>query len=93
MKAWDRAQRDQRCGLCGEHIETGAAVLVLRIGHLVKVRGVCCAGPAPPDLPPYVERVSVVDTRPFVPLRLVADSLPLDWRRRSAGDRDPGEEG
>jgi hypothetical protein len=88
MRAWTRARRVLLCGGCGATIPRDAPVLEIMIGSLVKVRGACCEGPAP-DLIEAPD-VRVADRRP--PVRLSA-MLPLDWRRRSAGDREPGEEG
>jgi hypothetical protein len=92
MRQWTRTRRDLRCGYCNRRIAAGDPVFQLSIGLLVKIRGVCCAGAAPDDLPP-LEPLPRVDARPFVPMRSFADMLPLDYRSRASGEREPGEEG
>jgi hypothetical protein len=89
MLTWDRAAFDQRCGRCGQPIARGEPRLVITIARCEKVRGVCCEGPAP-ELPAYVPPTPVAITpTPFTPLRsIAASSLPIDWRRRQAGDDD-----
>jgi hypothetical protein len=81
-----------KCGRCGEVIAQAAPVLVITIDRvhrtLDRCEAVACGGPAPPDLPPLLERV--IEPAPaFVPVRQL---LPLDWRTRAA-DREPGMEG
>jgi hypothetical protein len=60
-----------------------------------------CDGPAPPDLPPFVERVNTIapsalhrvgSLLPFGPAPV--DPQIVDWKTRAAeGEREPGEEG
>jgi hypothetical protein len=45
---------------------------------------------APADLPPLVEPAPL---EPIPLVRFTREMLPLDWRARAAGERDPGEEG
>ena len=84
---WARARYGRRCGRCGQPLDVGAAVLVITIGPIEKVRGECCEGDAPPELAPYV-RPTPVEITPtaFRPIQSIAHMLPLDWRRRQAGD-------
>lgn len=85
MLTWDRVKYPRRCGRCGRLLEIGAPLFVIQIGRLEKVRGECCEGQAPPELPPYV-RPGPVEITPFRPIQSIAHMLPLDWRRRQAGD-------
>jgi hypothetical protein len=58
------------------------------------IRCEACAGPAPADLPPLAARVITEPAwRPLVPIPTGVGVLPLDWKARGAGERDPGEEG
>lgn len=62
---------------------------MLTVGRTVKVRCRSCAdGPVPDDVP-EVDLVAPKVATTVSALGL----LPLDWRRRAAGDREPGEEG
>jgi len=92
MTRWDRAIRDQWCGRCGHRIATGDPVFVLTLQSTEKVRCATCEGPAPPDLPALVERAPI-DMPRMVRFAAGAMALPLDWKARSAGDREVGEEG
>jgi len=90
MKTWTRATVERLCGLCGKHVLEGQPIQLIDVGPTIKLwRCEQCVGPAPPDLPPLVERKPVT---PLVMTRFAKDMLPLDWKRRSAG-REPGEEG
>jgi hypothetical protein len=89
MVTWMRARTRGRCGYCGAPFVEGAAILRIEIGpRVVKVRCDVCAGPAPPDLP-----LDPAPPAPPPPLRGFTHMLPLDFRRRQAGEREPGEEG
>jgi hypothetical protein len=50
-----------------------------------------CEGPAPPDLPPFVERLTAIAPSA---LHRVGALLPFerDWKTRAA-EREPGEDG
>lgn len=50
-----------------------------------KVRCEACAGE------PVVERAATFT--PLVHVAVGAGCLPLDWKQRATGDREPGEEG
>lgn len=66
---------------------------LIRLGGVKKLRQRCerCAdGEAPPDLP-SVEAMKPTFT-PMVPMRAVADSLPLDWKAAQSGEREPGSD-
>jgi ribosomal protein S27E len=94
MRTWSRAACDQKCGRCGQRIERGDPLQTLRFhsGTFVKVRCKNCGTePAPADLPPLVERQVAV--RPMLHIASGASALPLDWKARALGERDPGEEG
>jgi len=104
MRTWTRAQGPMLCGLNPQHqIERGDPVLLIRIEGIEKRRFRChhCAGePIPSDLPALEEQpvtpvTSAVVHRRSVPERLsaIAGVLPLDWRQRATGEREPGEEG
>jgi len=86
MVTCERVKYPRRCGRCGRVLELGAPVLVFTIGKIEKVRGECCEGAAPPDLPELVP-LAPVPLTPFMSIRTIGnDVLPLDWRRRQAGD-------
>jgi hypothetical protein len=82
---WERAKLDRSCGGCLRRIGIGDPILVITIGKLVKVRCVVCEGPPPFELPPLVERTPI-EPRPRIPVQSIAHMLPLDWRRRQAGE-------
>lgn len=97
---WIRARVTERCGRCGEAIAVGAPLREFRLPqvagrHGVKVRCAACAGePVPADLPTarefFREAVALAAgmPRPVQPL----GGLPLDWKARQAGDREPGSD-
>jgi hypothetical protein len=68
-------------------IATGAPLQFIDIGRVRLIRGGCCE-PAPPDLPAVIETAAA---DPVV--QRLASVLPFDWKARSTGDREPGEEG
>jgi hypothetical protein len=80
MMRWARALVPKLCGRCGHPIAKGAPLLLIGVGltaRIEKIRGVCCAGPAPPDLPEHIER------QPAPPPDLTRlGVLPLDWSKR-----------
>ena len=85
------------CGRCGRELVQGDPVLYIEIGHNRRVLRRCeqCEGPAPPDLPPFVERTTAITPTPLTRFHPV---LPLgsrlaDFRARQSGEREPGEEG
>jgi len=82
---------DCRCGLCRRSIPRGAALLRITVPGMTRVFLRCgdCIE-APPDLPPLVEPAPLQPT-PLV--RFTPHMLPLDFKARAAGDREPGEEG
>lgn len=98
MRTWQRAKWPRHCGRCGVLLRVGDPFLAYEgavgpIGTVKPITFVRCAeceGGAPPDLPALVERV--VEQPAMVPVRQLM-GLPLDWSRRAAGEREPGEEG
>lgn len=91
MTKWTRTPTDRLCGGCAGTIRKGHPLLVIELPRLshTKVRGECCAGAAPPDLPSLVEQAALV---PQTMTRFCPDMLPLDFKMAAAG-REPGEEG
>jgi len=81
-------------------VRKGDPVLVLVLeavkgARREKVRCARCEGPAPPDLPPLIERREPDPARTFTrvgALRLPLGAPPADWKTRAA-EREPGEEG
>ena len=100
MREWRRVIVPTLCGGCNRTLAKGDPVEVREFAYLGgrptrRFRCDRCAGPAPPDLPAFIERAEVVTMKPFsklVPTRSVAPVL-VDYRMRAAGDREPGEEG
>jgi len=85
MMRWARAPVGKLCGRCAHPIAKGAPMLVIGVGErsrIEKIRGVCCAGPAPPDLPEQV-----ATTTPLPPDLTRLGILPLDWSRRPEDER------
>lgn len=79
MRAWDRVAVATLCGGCGRTLMKGDAVLVITrpraTGKPLRfLRCDKCEGPAPPDLPAFVERTSAIVARP---LRQFTPTLPL----------------
>lgn len=100
-----RAQDSMLCGFDPRHqIDRGDPVQLIRIdGPVFKVekRRVRCARcadePVPADLPPLEEHRATPATCPALPvperLSALVGILPLDWRQKATGEREPGEEG
>lgn len=97
MSTWTRAKFTRACGNCGDAIKVGEPLLELRLVFTTKVRCQLCDGPAPPDLPidtpPVDAPVVKTSSSGMHPIQSIARMLPLDWKARSAGEREPGEEG
>lgn len=68
MTRWSRAVSDTLCGRCGATIPTGDPLTLTTLDKVQRalIRGVCCAGPAPPDLP--ARTVPQPRTKKFTPL-------------------------
>lgn len=93
-RTWSRAVVPVRCGLCNGTIARGDALILVKLPLLIKrtlYRCKGCVGPAPPDLPPLIER-ELPGYKPFVHITTDAHALPLDFKSAAAG-REPGEEG
>jgi hypothetical protein len=100
VRTWGRVTvRATTCGRCGRELVQGDPVLLIELPRSRKVlrlqRCDQCEGPAPPDLPPFVERTSGITPTPLARWHPV---LPLgsplaDFRARQSGEREPGEEG
>lgn len=69
MKSWVRIPNVTLCGGCGAQLEEGAAVMETKISGIKRamIRGECCAGDAPPDLPALTLHGS--KTRSMKPLK------------------------
>ena len=67
MTEWLHAPAPCRCARCGELVDAGAPVLRLTLMGVKRrmLFGVCCRGPAPPDLPDYIKRLSTEQHRSF----------------------------
>lgn len=90
MRTWARARRVGLCGHCGKSYQRDEPIQLLTAGRVVKVRCRQCAdGAVPDDIPDNAVAVAKL-TRAAVTM---PGLLPLDWRRRASGDREPGEEG
>ena len=88
MTGWRRADRVLVCGGCAVALNVGDPILTIRIDGLKRplVRGACCAGPAPPDLPALILVAPPLVNRwqSFDPSRVLAFTPP---------EREPGEDG
>ena len=104
MTTWIRATVSTQCGACNAIIAIGQPAQYVRLPGIQRVRYRCeaCAGPAPPDLPavtdpPAVTLLAATTTAQsravFESAQAIAGRLPIDFRARAAGDREPGEEG
>jgi len=90
MRTWARAFMDLRCGSCGDWVYQGHAVLWFFGPFPRRARCAKCAGePVPADLPPLVPALKIA---PTALIRFTNNSLPLDWKQKQAGDREPGED-
>ena len=58
MRTWLRLESPAYCGKCGNEIPSGQPVLALTSEKFKRAFYRCadCEGPAPPDLPPLVEK-------------------------------------
>lgn len=93
MRTWTRAPLALHCGSCGGEIATGDPVCTIRLTMVSQPKRRCatCAGePVPEVLPPVVQSIPFT---PFLKVPSGANVLPFDWKRRSSGDREVGEEG
>jgi hypothetical protein len=103
-RTWIRVALALRCGRCNRTLQQGDAVLVIEMTRpdrtLRFFRCETCEGPAPPELPAFIERTNEITP---TPLRRVTGLLPLwarpasttddrDWKTRAA-EREPGEDG
>ncbi len=82
MIEWTRATKDERCGYCGARVPYGEPIQAIQIQTMKRrlLRGQCCAGEAPPDLPALIERAEP-EPIPMTRLRAVAQ----DFRMKAAG--------
>lgn len=101
-REWIRSAVSTRCGRCNELINKGDPVLLIVVVRGSRVlrflRCGDCEGPAPPSLPPFVERTPIVPlpTRvgSLLPFGREPRGARVDWKERAAGaEREPGEEG
>ena len=69
MEQWTRASVACLCGYCGAFIDKDVPIRLTIIVGIKKnrIRGQCCAGPAPPDLPARIER-NKIELRGFTPI-------------------------
>ena len=67
MREWTRLLIGANCGGCGVVLAPDASVQMIHLPRVKRglVRGECCAGPAPPELPARVVRHSPIETRVF----------------------------
>lgn len=93
MKVWTRSPIAETCGQCRAVIASGDPLLRFRLEGLKRTFARCptCADEAMPDDVPALP-ARVAPEPDLVPVRRLA-GLPLDWRTRSLGEREPGEEG
>lgn len=92
-RTWTRALRPMRCGSCGAELARGVPIQQIRFERIkvTRTRGECCAeGKPPADLPALIEHQAIQSSK-LTPR--LATSLPLDWKARATGEREPGEEG
>ena len=95
MRTWKRTPFACLCGLCGETVLVGKPVLEIRVTFgsartpSLHIRCEKCLGPAPPDLPPLVERA--IEFAPICHILTGPGALPFDFKTRGAG-REPGED-
>ena len=95
MRTWTRVvTRSTMCGRCGRELLQGDPVLCIAVnGGRALRRCDRCEGPAPPDLPPFVERADPIRLPPLTKLVPPSAARVVDWRARASGEREPGEEG
>lgn len=65
MRTWTRVTVTTLCGGCRGFLTPGAPIELTTLPGVRhdRRRGVCCAGPAPPDLPAKMVRTSPEETR------------------------------
>ena len=53
MRTWSRTTSTTLCGGCGKPLAKSEPILLIQLPNVKhdRVRGECCAGSAPPDLP------------------------------------------
>jgi hypothetical protein len=100
VRTWRRVLVATLCGGCNRHLVKGDPIEYTEFAYhggrpIRRVRCEQCAGPAPPELPHFVERSNAITP---TPLTHIVPRLPLgtplaDWRARASGEREPGEEG
>jgi hypothetical protein len=86
VQTWVRLEIGAMCGSCRKVYATGDPMLVIEIPNVKvkKLRGPCCAGDAPPDLP-VLETVQRF-TKPMRKLKTIAESaLPRDFKILQGG--------
>lgn len=96
MKTWRRVSEYTVCGGCGAIVATGTPMVIFDVPGVKTSRRRCqaCAGEAPPDLPPVMERAAIHPTeRSFTKVGALTKALPFDFKAAASGERDPGEEG
>lgn len=95
MKQWQRASVDEYCGQCRATVPAGEPFLRFTLEGLRRtfVRCPTCADEDQPADVPAARRPDPPSVAAaMTPVRQLA-GLPLDWRTRQLGERDPGEEG
>jgi len=93
-RQWTRAEQAKLCGLCGELIALGEPAVIICVNGITRKRWRCqaCAGEPPPDLPPLLPRDEII-CDPQTPNPTRPPWSVHDWKRKQAGERDPGEDG
>lgn len=92
MRNWTRAEVVTLCGgpCANSFIQPGEPMLVISLTGVSRKTFRCrqCAGEPVPELPAFVERTG---PKPIgmTPVRQLA-GLPLDWKSRQSGEREPG---
>lgn len=82
MRAWSRLGVATLCGGCGSLMSSNAPVLQVTLPNVKRalVRGECCAGLAPPDLP---QNPPTRTTSPMVPIKKISSGFtvgPKIWK-------------
>ena len=73
MRTWGRVLSDTLCGGCSSFLKPNAPAIFIKLDGVKRqlVRGECCAGSAPPDLP---HNPPTRSTSAMVPIKKVANS-------------------